>query len=329
LQKEKFKMHFLRLIIAAATLLALANSADAFAYADKPEEPNQSSFVSINGHDVHPCTRKHPCRSFETAIARTLPNGEVIALDTGEYSAFTVSKSVIVHAAQGVTATIAPTSGAAVTVAAGTSDTVVLRNLFLSSQGADTGVDFQSGRTLHIENCVINGFSLRGVNADRNVAGDTLQLFIKDTAVRNGASTAVFIRNLGSGGLIKASIDRSRVENNGSVASGIFAGDNARVSVRDSVSGGNGFGFAARSENAGQTAEMNLESCSSTNNKQDGLRAGGGAGAAIIRVSNSTINGNTANGVFQAVNGSILSRGNNTLEGNGGLNAFAGAYEAK
>ena len=36
-----------------------------------------------------------------------------------------------------------------------------------------------------------------------------------------------------------------------------------------------------------------------------------------------------ARGVFQGVNGSILSRGNNTLEGNGGVNAFPGSYEAK
>lgn len=288
---------------------------------------NLQSFVSTKGQDVHPCTRTHPCRKFDVAISQTNPLGEVIALDTGDYSAFTVSKPVAVYAAQGVTATIAPTSGTAVTISVGASESVVLRNLYLNSQGATIGVNFQSGKGLHVENCVVSGFSARGISADRDAASGVARLFVKDTVVRNGASTAIFIRSLG--GIIQSVIDNCRIEGNGEVASGIFAADNARVSVRDSVSAGNGFGFAARSDTVGLTAELNIENCLATNNGQDGLRAGGGAGTAIIRVSNSTITNNSANGVFHGLNGSILSRGNNTLEGNGGMNSFLSSYGSK
>ena len=316
-------MNRIRLIFAA-----LALGLFSLALAARAEAQNLQSFVSTKGHDVHPCTRAKPCRNFDVALGQTSPGGEVIALDTGDYSAFTVSKSVTVYAAQGVTATIAPTSGAAVAISAGAPDTVVLRTLYLNSQGATVGVDFQSGKALHVEECVVSGFSSRGISADPDTAGAAAtRLFIKDTVVRNGASTAIFIRNLG--GLIHASIDNCRIEGNGAVASGIFAGDNARVSVRDSVSAGNGFGFAARADTAGLTAELNIEDCLAANNSQDGLRAGGGAGTAIVRVSNSTITNNAANGVFYGLNGSILSRGNNTLEGNGGTNSFLATYASK
>ena len=62
-------------------------------------------------------------------------------------------------------------------------------------------------------------------------------------------------------------------------------------------------------------AELNIENCMVVNNGTGLLAAAiSGNGTGTIRVSNSTIT-NNQRGVFVAVGGNILSRGNNTLEG--------------
>src|SRR5437870_9513770 len=57
---------------------------------------NNRSAVSVNGSDANPCTTVSPCRSFGVALAHTNPDGEVIALDSGGYGAFTISQPVSV-----------------------------------------------------------------------------------------------------------------------------------------------------------------------------------------------------------------------------------------
>jgi hypothetical protein len=74
---------------------------------------------------------------------------------------------------------------------------------------------------------------------------------------------------------------------------------------------------------------MNLENCVVTGNGIGIFATGGIAGgAAIARVSNSTITGNGA-GVRATEGGSILSRLNNTVEGNENNGSFTGTFQAK
>src|SRR5258706_12561942 len=65
----------------------------------------QRSFVSVTGSDANAatgCTLGSPCRSFGAAIGAVAGNGEVIALDSGGYGRFDVTKSVTVSAPPGV-----------------------------------------------------------------------------------------------------------------------------------------------------------------------------------------------------------------------------------
>jgi hypothetical protein len=203
----------------------------------------------------------------------------------------------------------------------------VLRGLVLNSIGASTGIDFQSGRTLHVESCVINGFSSSGISLSRSTTGETTELLIKDTMIRDGGSHGIVIGNTGSGSLITASLDNCRMEKNG--GTGLLARDNSRVTIRNSLAANNGTGFAAQAATSGLLVELNLENCIATNNGT-GLYAGGGSGSSTLRVSNATITNNSVNGVSVATNASILSRGNNTLEGNADGNSFpAGGYNPK
>src|SRR6186997_3019638 len=136
--------------VAAAMLVASSRAAPAAAI--------QRTFVSTSGNDANPCTRTDPCRNFAAAIANTLAGGEVVALDSGGYGAVSITKAVTIAGAPGAHVAITAFAGNAVTVNAGAADTVVLRNLYLSGLGADNGIAFQAGGTLHVESVVATGF---------------------------------------------------------------------------------------------------------------------------------------------------------------------------
>jgi uncharacterized repeat protein (TIGR01451 family) len=278
-------------------------------------------FVSAKkGSDANNCSPTSPCRNFTRALNMVAAGGEIIVLDSGGYGAtMTINKSVIINAPVGVHAGLAVTSGSGIIINAGPSDIVVLRGLTVNGAGGVHGIDYIGGGALHVENCVVNGFAGYGINF---VAAG--QLFVKDTLVRNSAG-GLFIQS--SAGAASASVDRCRFENNSD--SGVQVGDNAAATIRQSVVANGGYGFIARAINGGALAELNLEGCTVTNNGT-GIMAGGGAGTSVIRVSNSSVTGN-GRGLIADVNGSLLSRGNNTVEGNapGGDGVFTGTILGK
>jgi hypothetical protein len=53
------------------------------------------------GSDNRPCTRNQPCRTFDGALAKTDPGGEIVALETGSYDPTTVTKSITLSSAPG------------------------------------------------------------------------------------------------------------------------------------------------------------------------------------------------------------------------------------
>ena len=75
------------------------------------------SFVASTGSDANPCTPLSPRRTFATALAATASGGEVVALDTGGFGTLTISQAITITAVPGAEAFIAPSSGAAITVA--------------------------------------------------------------------------------------------------------------------------------------------------------------------------------------------------------------------
>ena len=124
---------------------------------------NNRSAIASFGLDTNACTPASPCRSFTTAIAATNPGGEIIALDSAGYGPFTVTSAMTISGAPGVHAAITVTSGAGITVNAGTSDVVTLRNLVLIGAGGGDGIyDTQSEET-RVLNCTIRGFTGHGV----------------------------------------------------------------------------------------------------------------------------------------------------------------------
>jgi hypothetical protein len=302
-------------------------------------------YADKHASDKNQCTRDDSCRSIQRALdTRLLKHaGEMVILDSGDFQPFIISNalvpptvtSVTVETAPGVYAGITATSDNAITIQSGAADTVVLRGLTLKWMGTTNsaghqGIDFQAGRTLHVESCVVNGFPFAGILVGRDIANDTAELFVNDTVLR-GNLDGIFLSSTGGNSQIKASLDNCRLErnarlDNGPRGAGLVVADNARATVRHTVATNNDDAVASFTFNAGNASEINLENCVVANNFV-GLSVGS-IGSSLIRVSNSAITDNQF-GVSVGPNGSILSRGNNTLEGNGSSNSFPGAYSAK
>ena len=261
-----------------------------------PAMAGPRTFVSGLGNDASPGTREQPKRTFASALTVTDPAGEVVVLDPAGFgsSTLTINKSVSIIVPAGIFGGIRVTSGNAITVAAGPEDTVVLRGLTLNRGGGSDGIVFQSGAALHVENCIINGFSSGIYVID--TAGASARLFVKDTICRRNVN-GIF-SNAG-----RASLDHVRLEQN---FYGLYAqGSGTRVSIADSVASGNTHGlFAPR-------GELNIEDCLVANNVGTGI---GSSGGATVRVSNSTVT-NNGTGLSNSVS-TLKSRGNNTVDGN-------------
>jgi hypothetical protein len=256
----------------------------------------QRTFVSAgSGSDSNPCTRALPCRNFAPAISQTDVGGEVVVLDSGGYGVVAISKSVALVAPPGVHAAITAFSGDAIDVLAGATDVVIVRGLYLSGLGGEFGIDFQGGKTLHVENCVISGFGSAGVLGQAEDA----DVYVLDTVSRQNSYGFYFIADT----TIRASLDSVRAEEN--VTYGVMAQSNTLVTVTRSVAAGSGnAGFISASSGV-----INLESCTTT------MNAFGVSSFGTARVRNSMITGNST-GVANGDGASTISFGNNGLHGN-------------
>ena len=263
-----------------------------------PAMAGPRTFVSGLGNDANPGTREQPKRTFASALTVTDAGGEVVVLDPAGFgsSTLTIDKSVSIIVPAGIFGGIRVTSGPAITVAAGPSDTVVLRGLTLNGGGGNHGIEFQSGRALHVENCVINGFSSGSGIRVPSTAGESVRLYVKDTICRRN--------NLGiSSSAGRASLDHVRLEQN-NYALYVF-GSGTQVSIANSVASGNSYGLYRSG------GELNIEACLVANNDYSGIVSVGGA---TVRVSNSTVTNNHW-GLANS-DSTLESRGNNTVRGN-------------
>src|SRR5207248_7037557 len=131
----------------------------------------QRTFVASNGLDTNPCTHDQPCRSFNAAIAATTTGGEVVALDSAGYGTATIAVAITIVGAPGVHAGISVFSGNGIEVNAGSGDSVVLRNLSITGLGGTRGVNVTGVGALHVENCIVAGFTDFGIFANVTGAG--------------------------------------------------------------------------------------------------------------------------------------------------------------
>jgi hypothetical protein len=293
-----------RLAVALAALGALLAAMPAQAASNRV-------FLSINGNDLADCANPlTPCETFAQAQAQVNSGGEVIVESTGDYGSLFVTKAMTISSPQDVVMYCGSTITVYVPGAA-----VVLRGLTIDGTGViGNGINVVAIGSFGVENCVIENFSGEDVTAGNGinfVCAGTLS--VNDTLVRNNGQIGVRVQP--ATGIAKAVLEHCRLEGN---RFGLDSLANAYTTIRDSV--GSGMPEAFLAEGGG----LNVENCVIANN-EFALVADSGS---TMRVSNTTITDNIQ-GIGTNGGGIILTRGNNTVEGNITNGTFSGTYSAK
>jgi hypothetical protein len=298
-----------RLVLFSIVVVAISASA-VFAQ-------NSRTFVSGSGLDSNPCSLAAPCRTMTQALSVTNAGGEVVILSTAAYGPFTVNKAVTIEAPPGIYAGITATGGDGIDVNANANDVVTLRGFTVTNlDTSSTGIAFNSGGTLNIENCVVDGFtSSTGIGI--YAPGDTL---VKDTIVRNNGS-GFLVNPLTTGTAVTITMDHVRLDGN---TIGIFVvpgdGTAATVSavnavIRNSSISNNNIGVDV-SPQVG-VVSVGLERCLIANNIDGFALNTVSPASASVSISNCTISRNVREAFHIGLGTTIFSRGSNIFIGNG------------
>ncbi|AKF86681.1 hypothetical protein MFUL124B02_31270 [Myxococcus fulvus 124B02] len=277
------------------------------------------TWVSGEGDDANPCSRTAPCKTFASAISKTAAGGAIDVLDPGNFGPVTLTKSITIDG--GVGGKVLALGNAGIHVNAGPQDVVVLRRLALSGSGTTpgtTGIVFTSGRALHVEHSQIQGFQLDGVRFTPAAGG---QLFLEDVVVTGNGEAGVRVGS--ASGVASAFVWRSALTGN---RRGLWldAGAVATVSAL-TASGNTEAGLWARTE-AGGTARLNVERARLTQNGVGLHAASVGTGSqTLVRLSKTAVDGNGLATTRLVGTGTVLSFGDNRMEGGSSSACLAGA----
>src|SRR6516162_1668280 len=148
-------------------------------------------FVSVTGNDANPCTAGSPCKTFQAAHDAVLAGGEISVLDTGGYGTLIIAKT-----------------GVGITINANPGDKVSLRGLILDGAGqGGTGIAFNSGTSLTVDDCVIRNMAVFGLAFASNAATPQT-LAVSNSSFSDNGNAGVQIETTSSGA-ITASFDRT------------------------------------------------------------------------------------------------------------------------
>jgi hypothetical protein len=244
------------------------------------------TWVSGVGDDANPCSRTAPCKTFAGAISKTTTGGEINCLDPGGFSALTITKAITISCEAGTAAVlVAGTNG--FTISAGAADAVVLKGLDIDGDGTGlSGIQFHSGSSLFVQNCVIRNFA---GNPGVGIAFDTTTgatLNILNTVVEHNGTLA------GGGGICVNPTNATAV---------------ARAFLDHVTVTRNNVGVAALG--SGPTANMQINESAITANLSIGALASG-AGA-VVRIGRSAI----VNNGGASISGNVLSYLDNQING--------------
>lgn len=309
------------------TLAALVGFAIAL-HAQPALSASSRTFVSGTGVDAGACDPSAPCRNFTYALAQTGAGGEIVVVSSGSFAPFTIANAISIVAPGGVYADVAAKNKTpGIVIAAGATDVVTLRGLTVSGPARGDGIDYDSGGVLNLEGVEVSGFN--GANKAGLKMATVGKLIVRNSTFRDNYHGVLISAPTGSA---NASLDRVNLTNNASV--GLYALDNALVTISNCVASGNAYGLDAQTSGTGP-ASLNVASCQVASNSADGIVVGGGVATALgglpeVYVANSTVTNNGGYGLHgdgNLVGFRLYSQGNNNLQDNGfGGEAFVNSF---
>ncbi len=254
---------------------------------------NNRSAVSVTGVDTNSCSVASPCRSFGAALAATIDGGEIVALDSAGYGAFSIAQSVTVTGAPGVHAAITATFGDAIAVTAG--QRVAIGNLYmLGNQLGSNGIHNTGAAFLHVFNSFIQGFVSHGVWSTNSSAYTVVEHCTVDSN-----NTGIEIDQE------TGSVDNCSINSN---TTGVYySGGPALVGGNVTLTTFRFNGTAMQVLSSGGS-DIIIDRCSMTVNSDGLVVFGSGNLPAIVLLTNNVIDSVTASGNYL-----LDTAGNNTL----------------
>jgi hypothetical protein len=270
-------------------------------------------FIATTGLDTNVCTRTAPCRTLQKAHDVAAAGDEIQILNSGEFggAVLTITKSVTISGV-GVSATISSPGSTAILIDNAAAK-VVLRNLLLfsSGSGGGSGIVVSEASAVHVEHCEIERFGSGIV-----LVADNSELFVAGSAIRD-TSTGILASATGA----RLTVDDSLLENN---KTGMLLDGIRSTVTRTTISGGSDEGILqsggqlslsrttmAGNDNgylAGPGTVAAFEHCVVRDNASTGITAD------TLRISDCVV---TNNGTGLINGDTTLTRGNNTISGNG------------
>lgn len=142
--------------VLAATMSTLVCSVGAHAQ-------NILSAVASTGNDINDCTVPTPCRTFARALAVTNAGGEIVALDSDNFSPATITNPVTIVATGVRAAVFRGTAHPGFTI--NTTGNVAIKGISFNGLGIGTfGIDVVNVGTLYLDNVEVQGFATGGVD---------------------------------------------------------------------------------------------------------------------------------------------------------------------
>jgi hypothetical protein len=273
----------------------------------------QRVFVAGQGSDLNPCTFTAPCRTFQHAHDVVAAGGEIDVLDPAGYGVLTITKAISIQG-HGFAGISVPVNNIGIQVYAAANQAVSLNGLLLDGNGNGyTGINFGSGQSLTVENCVVRRMYTSGlIFVSTSTAPQTLAVS-NSHFHDNGLDGTLIVAS--SSGAVSATVARSTFFSN--TLSGLTAYGHAgtgalKVAVTDSVADNNSqFGFLSRSD-VGQPIVLTLTRSEASGNGT-GVEAYGTN--AMLRLARSTVSGNTTG--YGAFSGGVISTyGDNEIGAN-------------
>jgi hypothetical protein len=282
------------------------------------------AWVSGHGTDAPGCgAPTAPCRSLQYTHDNVVAaGGEIDVLDPAGYGAITIAKSIsIINDGVG-TAGVQATSGNAITVSAGPSDTVLLRGLSIEGVGGQFGIYLFSGGRLVVEDSAISNFDFSGIQYEPPAAA---YLQISNTRIANNVHVGVNVHPLitSGGGTVNVVVERSEATNDAD--GGVYVdgrGSDGSVKINATVadsllSDSTQAGVYVNAPAGTAPAYTMVRNCVLTYS-QYGVAAVGAN--ATLDVGHSTLDGDGT--AFAALSSGVVgSYGDNNVNDNGGLGA--------
>lgn len=306
------------------TLKAFAFLAFTFAFATAAQAQATRTWVSGVGDDVNPCSRTAPCKTFAGAISKTAAGGEIDVLDPGGFGAVTITKSIVLDGTEGAGfGSILASSVNGINVndsATATPGTIVvgLRNLSINGAGTTlglNGVNFTSGKSVSVEDCIIQNFSNAGINVSFTSASVSPQLTVRDTIIRSITGEGVRATTSGAGQTALVFLTN---------VSTIKCGNGLRLLVGGrAVVTGSTFNFHT---GTGVALEGGSEAFLDGNTMASNVNGVSTSGAGTqAHLCNNTIVRNTGSGILFSASGTANSCQDNKIQDNGN-NINGGAF---